>query len=539
MHTGHVISPELMKEDIRLMKENNMNAVRNAHYPNDPLWYELCDEFGLYVVDEANIESHGMGFLQNETLAGKSEWTLAHMARMQRMVERDKNHPSIIIWSLGNEAGNGMNFHLTYNWTKQRDPTRPVQYENARIEPGWSTDNLEAIDHNTDIYVPMYPSQEKLRKYGELYENDTSALPLIMCEYAHAMGNSLGGFKEYWDAINSYGVVQGGFIWDWVDQGILTIINGTQVFAYGGDFGPPDTPTDYNFNLNGLMHPNRRPNPHLHEAKRLYQPVGFAAADPSAGRLRVTNLFSFVSLGHLAFSWNLTADGVRVAGGGLERLETAPGASADVSVPLPPRPWEAMCCWPNGRARRAAVEYHLTVAAEERGGRGGRLGAVAAGLPGPEAAAPAAAATEGGKKAKARKKAALAAPRRAKRRPEGAPPGGARAGGLPRDPGAEADATAASAPRPGGFAGDPEKRRKAEAAIFEDLGLDAAALGGAEEPESSAEEGQEDQASGAPAPAAGRRRGGELGFGDLLEDIFGGLAAGGRPRKKARRGAAA
>jgi beta-galactosidase len=218
--TGHVISEEAMRKDITLMKANNFNAVRCSHYPTDERFYELCDELGLYVIDEANIESHGIGFEPDVTLAGRVDFEAAHIDRVMRMCERDKNHCSIIAWSLGNEAGNGPAFHRAYAALKKRDPSRPVQYENARVEPIWSQENVEKIDTNTDIYVPMYPSPAKLEKYGELNELSPSALPLIMCEYSHAMGNSCGGFREYWDVINKYGVLQGGFIWDWVDQGI-------------------------------------------------------------------------------------------------------------------------------------------------------------------------------------------------------------------------------------------------------------------------------------------------------------------------------
>ena len=208
------------------------------------------------VVDEANIESHGIDFVWHKTLGNRPVWGESHMARVQRYMERDKNHPSVIIWSLGNEAGNGVNHHGTYMWLKSLDPTRPVQYEHARIEPVWDTEKAETIDTNIDIFVPMYPSQAKLQRYGEANEASTTAKPLIMCEYSHAMGNTCGGLDLYWDVINSFGVLQGGFIWDWVDQGILqTNEDGKTFWAYGSDFGPPSTPTDYNFCINGLVQP--------------------------------------------------------------------------------------------------------------------------------------------------------------------------------------------------------------------------------------------------------------------------------------------
>ena len=202
--TGHTVSVESMIRDIQLMKQLNINAVRTSHYPNDPQWYELCDRLGLYVIDEANVESHGMGYGE-KSLAKDPAWKEAHLDRTRRMVERDKNHPSVIIWSLGNEAGNGVNFYATYDWTKQRDPSRPVQYERAEL------------DRNTDIYCPMYATIEHMVDYAK--KNPTR--PLIQCEYAHAMGNSVGNLQDYWDAIEAYPSLQGAFIWDWVDQGML------------------------------------------------------------------------------------------------------------------------------------------------------------------------------------------------------------------------------------------------------------------------------------------------------------------------------
>jgi beta-galactosidase len=331
--TGHVVGRETMVKDILLMKANNFNAMRCSHYPNDPLWYELCDELGLYVVDEANIESHGIDFATDTTLGNKPVWGKAHMARMQRYVERDKNHPSIIIWSLGNEAGNGINHHRTYMWIKRRDPTRPVQYEHARHEPTWQSDTIETIDTNTDIFCPMYPSHVKLELYGKLYEDSTVALPLIMCEYAHAMGNTLGAFKEYWDVIYKYGVLQGGFIWDWVDQGVKSDKNGKQIWAFGGDYGGPDTPSDNNFNINGLVQPDRKPSPHLHEAKKVQQPVSFELVDGSVGDVRIRNRYNFLSLEHLKLHWSLTIEGTQVGAGDLQALSTKPGGTDVIYVP--------------------------------------------------------------------------------------------------------------------------------------------------------------------------------------------------------------
>ncbi|MDP4188220.1 MAG: glycoside hydrolase family 2 TIM barrel-domain containing protein, partial [Bacteroidota bacterium] len=225
-YTGHVISQAGMIQDITLLKKFNINTVRTCHYPNDPKWYELCDKYGLYLIDEADIESHGMGY-GKETLAKDTLWGKAHLDRTIRMVERDKNHPSIIIWSLGNEAGFGINFENTYRWLKQRDHSRPVQYERAGLEPF------------TDIYCPMYAPIEHLKKYTA----QTEERPLIMCEYAHAMGNSTGNFQDYWDVIESSKYLQGGCIWDWVDQGMAQKTKKGEFFwAYGGDWGPAGTP---------------------------------------------------------------------------------------------------------------------------------------------------------------------------------------------------------------------------------------------------------------------------------------------------------
>lgn len=340
---GHVVSVEGMREDIRLMKELNFNTVRCSHYPCDERWYALCDELGLYVIDEANVESHGMGF-GDGTLACSAEYHEAHLDRVTRMCERDKNHSSIIIWSLGNEAGNGPAFHRMYEWLKRREPTRPVQYENARVEPGWSSNNIETIDADTDLYVPMYPSHAKLETYARRYELDPLARPLIMCEYSHAMGNSCGGLKEYWEVIRKYGVLQGGCIWDWVDQGLVLPSepgappSARPKFGYGGDFGPAGTPSDEAFCINGLMQPDRvAPNPHAWEAKHAQQPVAVEAADataltPTDARLRLHNRFDFLPLDVLSATWVTLEDGVRGHSGTLSLPPCAGGGSAVVEL---------------------------------------------------------------------------------------------------------------------------------------------------------------------------------------------------------------
>ncbi|MCL2120266.1 MAG: DUF4981 domain-containing protein [Planctomycetaceae bacterium] len=331
---GHVVTEEMMRKDIALMKQNNINAVRTSHYPNDPRWYQLCDEYGLYVIDEANIESHGMGY-GRESPAHRADFKAAHLDRTIRMVERDKNHPSIIIWSLGNEAGNGENFYATYDWIKQRDKTRPVQYERAEQ------------DRNTDIVCPMYWKVEQMIDYAE----KNPSRPLIPCEYAHAMGNSTGNLQVYWDAIHKYPALQGGFIWDWVDQGLKTDVPGKpgeSFWAYGGDFGPPGVPSDNNFCMNGLIAADRTPHPGLAEVKKVYQNIEVERVtesqqlfyrsygeDDKPFQFRIQNGFFFTDLYAYEGYWELIADGKPVQSGKLEGIEEiAPGESKVISLDL-------------------------------------------------------------------------------------------------------------------------------------------------------------------------------------------------------------
>ncbi|MFX1533250.1 MAG: glycoside hydrolase family 2 TIM barrel-domain containing protein, partial [Promethearchaeota archaeon] len=253
--TGRTVTEKLMIKDIQLMKQFNINAVRTSHYPNVPRWYELCDKYGLYVVDEANIESHGMGYDPEDTLGNNPDWKEAHLDRTIRMVERDKNHPSIIIWSLGNEAGDGVNFEATYKWIHERDSSRPVQYEQAIEGP------------HTDIVCPMYSRIEQLEEYANKEQNR----PLIMCEMLHAMGNSVGNMQDYWDVIEKHKVLQGGFVWDWVDQSFLKVDeDNMRYWAYGGDMGDDIVFNDGNFCINGLVQADRAPHPHLWEVKKVY-----------------------------------------------------------------------------------------------------------------------------------------------------------------------------------------------------------------------------------------------------------------------------
>jgi beta-galactosidase len=297
------------------MKQANINGVRTSHYPNAPRWYDLADEYGLYLVDEANVESHGMGYHPDTTLGNKPAWRDAHLDRTIRMVERDKNHPSIIIWSLGNEAGDGVNFEATYNWVKRRDPSRPVMYERAR----WHT--------TVDLVTPMYTPITGLLDYVKEWRDR----PLIMCEYAHAMGNSVGNFQDYWDVIYAHPQLQGGFIWDWVDQGLAATTSGGRPFwAYGGDYGPPGTPSDVNFLANGLVQPDRRPNPHYAEVRKVYQPVQVRLVDAGRGAIRVVNRYDFRGLGHLTLRWVLTADTDTVGTGEMPAPAVAPHDSGEV-----------------------------------------------------------------------------------------------------------------------------------------------------------------------------------------------------------------
>ena len=266
---GHVVDESTMLHDIRLMKAANINAVRNAHYPFPERWYELTSQHGLYVIDEANIESHGYGFDRDKTLGNKRHWMPHHLDRTRRMVERTKNYPSVVIWSLGNEAGSGVNFGATYRWIKQRDQSRPVQYAGEG--------NFKQVgERHSDFHSGMYWRHRQL----EQYKRNHNERPFLLVEYAHSMGNSTGNLLDYWDVINSHDVLSGGFIWDWVDQGLLEHDEtGKPYWGYGGDYGPKNVPSSGNFNLNGILFPDRRVQPAYWEVKRVYQNVGFEAVD--------------------------------------------------------------------------------------------------------------------------------------------------------------------------------------------------------------------------------------------------------------------
>lgn len=296
--TGYVVSMDRMLEDIRVMKELNINAVRTCHCPNDPRWYELCDIYGIYMVAEANIESHGMGY-GDKTLAKEPTYEKAHLERNESNIKIYKNHPSIIFWSVGNEAGYGPNFEKAYDLVKAYDPSRPCQYEQA------------GQNGKTDIFCPMYYDYGGCDKYSQ----GDNPRPLIQCEYAHAMGNSMGGFKEYWDMVRKYPKYQGGFIWDFVDQG-LRVKNkqGKTIYAYGGDFGRYPT-SDHNFNCNGIINPDRKPNPHANEVRYYYQNIWATAKDLKVGEVEVYNENFFKSLDDVELQWTLESEGKVLANG--------------------------------------------------------------------------------------------------------------------------------------------------------------------------------------------------------------------------------
>ena len=331
--TGHYVTEELMRRDFELMKQHNLNSVRLCHYPQDRRFYELCDEYGLYVYDEANIESHGMYYdlRKGGSLGNNPEWLKPHMDRTINMFERNKNYPSVTFWSLGNEAGNGYNFYQTYLWLKEADiMQRPVNYERAQWE--W----------NTDMYVPQYPGAGWLEDIGK----NGSDRPIVPSEYAHAMGNSTGNLWGQWQAIYKYPNLQGGYIWDWVDQGLLQKDkNGREYWAYGGDFGV-NAPSDGNFLCNGLVNPDRGPHPAMAEVKYVHQNVGFDAIDAASGKFNITNRFYFTNLKKYQIHYSVLANGKTVKSGKVS-LDIAPQASKEFTVPV------------NGLKARPGTEYFV------------------------------------------------------------------------------------------------------------------------------------------------------------------------------------
>jgi len=316
-YKGYVVTEEDMIRDIRIMKELNINAVRTSHYPNDPLWYTLCDRYGIYVVDEANIESHGMGY-GKESLAHDPQFEVAHLERVKRMVRRDFNHPSIVNWSLGNEAGYGENFRKAYYTVKDMDASRPVQYERTGGGEG------------TDIACPMYLEYDGCEKYLA----KRPAKPLIQCEYAHAMGNSLGGFKEYWDLIRKWDQYQGGFIWDFVDQALWwsSDAEGTDhIFAFGGDFNDYD-PSDNSFCCNGIIAADRSLHPHAYEVAYQHRSIHTSSEDPASGVVDVYNENFFIDLSRYMMKWDVEVDGHKVLSGHMNLPAIGPQKTEQISL---------------------------------------------------------------------------------------------------------------------------------------------------------------------------------------------------------------
>lgn len=320
--TGHYMTEELMRKDFELMKQHNLNTVRLCHYPQDRRFYELCDEYGLYVYDEANIESHGMYYdlKKGGTLGNNPEWLKAHMDRTINMFERNKNYPSLTFWSLGNEAGNGYNFYQTYLWLKNADKNimdRPVNYERAQWE--W----------NSDMYVPQYPGAQWLEAMGKR----GSDRPIAPSEYSHAMGNSNGNLWDQWKAIYKYPNLQGGYIWDWVDQGIDAVDeNGRHFWTYGGDYGV-NTPNDGNFCCNGIVSPDRTPHPAMAEVKYVHQNVAFEPVDPANGKFLVKNRFYFTNLQKYMISYTIKANGKTVKGAKMS-VNVEPQGSKEITIPV-------------------------------------------------------------------------------------------------------------------------------------------------------------------------------------------------------------
>ncbi|MDD3242147.1 MAG: glycoside hydrolase family 2 TIM barrel-domain containing protein, partial [Eubacteriales bacterium] len=328
--TGHTVSYDDMLTDILLMKQHNVNCVRTSHYPNDPRWLDLCDRYGLYVIDETDLECHGCETAgQLHVLSESEEWTAVYLDRVSRMVCRDRNHPSIIMWSLGNESGYGRNHDAMAAWIREHEPTRPIHYEGLSRE---IATNGRGDPHVVDVVSRMYPTVQNIIDEGE---DQAADQPYFMCEYAHAMGQGPGNLKEYWQAIEKYPRLIGGCVWEWADHGIrVSDENDEEFFAYGGDFG--DMPNDGCFCVDGLCTPEREPHSGLLELKYTYQPV--KAEYLGQGKIRLTNRRAFADLSDLHGVWMLAKDGERVQGGVLGALNIAPGESREIELPLEDMP---------------------------------------------------------------------------------------------------------------------------------------------------------------------------------------------------------
>ncbi len=337
--TGWTVSKASMEKDARMMKAHNLNAVRTSHYINHPYWYHLCDTLGLYVIDEADLETHGFQFARDwSRLSEDPEWEQAYLDRAIRMIERDKNHPSIIMWSLGNESGYGRNHDRMAKWIRGRDPSRPIHYEGAA--------EAEVVD----VVSVMYPTVKTLKKAGENESQDPR--PFFMCEYAHAMGNSPGSLREYWETIRRYPRLIGGCVWDWVDQGLRgRTETGEETFLYGGDFG--DIPNDGNFNLNGLVNPDREPHPGLLELKYWQQPVRITKINPRNKTVTLENRYDFLPLDHLEAHYQIKAEGELLKDGLIPLPSIGPGDTGEVVIP------ELSLPTPNGKEAWITLTFSL------------------------------------------------------------------------------------------------------------------------------------------------------------------------------------
>ncbi|MDP5031552.1 glycoside hydrolase family 2 TIM barrel-domain containing protein [Paraglaciecola sp.] len=327
-HTGHVISRESMRQDMALLKQFNINAVRTSHYPNDPYWYELADEYGMYVVDEANIESHGIGasnqghsYDPSKHMVNMPEWKAAYLSRVENLYERDKNHPSVVIWSIGNESGDGPNIEALYDWLKTKTSI-PVMSEQAQTR------------RHTDMYSQMYASIDTLKHYALTESELPYQRPLILCEYEHAMGNSMGNLADYWQLIEQYPVLQGGFIWDWVDQTFaMPTPDGGTYKAYGGDMETEGMYNDGNFSANGMMAADRSPNPHAFEVRKVYQYIDVSAEDLSKGQVNIINKRDFTSLSDVYLEWRIEGNGELIESGKIDTVNVAPQQQTMLTLP--------------------------------------------------------------------------------------------------------------------------------------------------------------------------------------------------------------
>ncbi|MHC4459688.1 MAG: glycoside hydrolase family 2 TIM barrel-domain containing protein, partial [Planctomycetota bacterium] len=325
--TGFTVSVESMVKDIKLMKQNNINAVRTCHYPDDPKWYDLCNRYGIFLVDECNLETHGVIKILHGVIKilpkDDPKWKAACMDRMVSMVQRDKNHPSVIIWSLGNESGYGTTHMAMADYTRETDPTRLVHF----MDPSQKMADLVA----SDIVCPMYATIETIVEYAQKDRPE----PLIQCEYSYARGNAIGNFQEYWDAYEKYKHLQGGFIWDWADKSLRGFdCDGNMFWTYGGDYGPPGTPTDGSMISNGIVGPDRDPEPELYEVKKVYQYIKAEPVDLTAGIFRIRNKYDFLSLDFADISWELTVDDKVLQKGSLPKMSLSPKQTRQVTIPF-------------------------------------------------------------------------------------------------------------------------------------------------------------------------------------------------------------